>query len=444
MVERPLPVCPEAVLLPAAPVRGACWPSIACDQFTSEPAYWEARAREVGDSPSTLHLILPEYRLESRGAEGCAEDTRAIWRAMRRYLDEGLFEETDPGYILVERLLPDGLSRRRGVVLAVDLDAYLHAPAGEPPVRASEATVAERLPARVAVRAEAALELPHVLLLIDDARMRAVEGLAAACIGRRAPCYDLPLPAGAGRVRGYFVAADSPEATAFEAALAALPSFVHEGLFAYVGDGNHSLAAAKRIRETDLRAAAEGGRAPDPRLRFALVELINLHDPGLHFHPIHQVLYGCALAELKALALSLFADEAPHWRDYAHQDEAFARFKAAEEEARLGGPQCLLLRRGEDCALLSLERPRELLAVSSAHRLTQAAYEKGAARIDYIHGDASLAALAAEGHCALYLPALRKADFFPALERLRCLPKKTFSLGEALEKRHYVEARRIR
>lgn len=435
MSQSELPIKAVEMLVPRQAYQNMNWSVVACDQYTSEPGYWLERDQAVGNEPSTLRLVLPEYLLEQKGEDHCQAELKAIWESMDRYLDHHVFDSLPEGYILCKRLLADGKSHRFGVMLAIDLDQYLNVDEGEPSIRASEETVENRLPARIKVREKASLELPHVLLLIDDPERKAVEHLAEA-MQEQAILYHIPLAAGAGEVSGYFIPKDAPAAKTFEEDLMHLPSWQKQGLFAYIGDGNHSLAAAKRIREAAIKAEGKESIAK----RFALVELINVHDPGLVFHPIHQLVYHTKALDVLHFAQNLFKNEGLRISPSLAFEEAYQLFLEAE---KAGGSFTLIIRQGQEAYLLKLEAPKDVLAISAAHRLTGGMQEKEGKRIDYIHGEESLASLCQNEHCAIYLPNLAKKDFFPALDRLAVLPKKTFSLGEAADKRHYIEARVI-
>ncbi len=431
--ELPIKAC--RMLIPKQAYQNSNWSVVACDQYTSEPDYWLERDKAVGSEPSTLRMVLPEYLLEQKGEENCRTELAAIWETMDLYLRNDIFEHLPEGYILCKRTLSDGKSHRYGVVLAVDLDQYLNVDEGEPSILASEKTVENRLPARIGIREKASLELPHVLLLIDDPAKQAVENLAKS-VASQVALYNIPLPAEAGEVSGYFVPKDSHAAKAFEEDLGRLPTWKNRGLFAYIGDGNHSLAAAKRIRESVIRKEGKESKTK----RYALVELINVHDPGLIFHPIHQLVYHTDSQTVLEYAQTVFRDEDLEISLPLTFEEAYPAFlNVATESKNL----TLLIRQADEAYLIRLKKPKDFLAISAAHRLTETLQEKAEKRIDYIHGEDSLAGLCQNDHCAIYLPTLAKEDFFPALDRLKVLPKKTFSLGEAPDKRHYIEARII-
>lgn len=410
------------ILLPAAGVDLARWAVVACDQYTSQPEYWKAVAERVSDAPSALHLVLPEVWL---GAPD--EDARiaAIQARMREYLTTGVFARPLRGFIAVDRSTPH-VASRRGLIVALDLERYDWRPGSRALVRATEATVEERLPPRLRVREGALLELPHVLVLIDDPERSVIEPVAESA-ARGAPLYDVELMDGAGRVRGWAVT-DAGQIARVERALQALaqPAQQREKYgasdgdpFLYAsGDGNHSLAAAKLFWERCKPALALAQRESDPA-RFALVELVNVHDPGLRFEPIHRVLFG---VEPDALLADL---ERTRGAGPAHE----LRWAASTRSG-----------------VATLSHGDEPLAVAALQTfLDEWLATHPAARIDYIHGDDALAQLAAEpGRIGFFLPAFEKSALFPTVARRGVLPRKAFSLGEAEEKRFYLEARRIR
>jgi hypothetical protein len=410
------------ILLPAPSVDLSRWAVVACDQYTSQPEYWKAVAERVGDAPSALHLVLPEVWL---GAPDEEARIAAIQARMREYLAAGVFAKPLRGFVAVERSTPH-VAARRGLMVALDLDRYDWRPGARALLRATEATVEERLPPRLRVREGAALELPHVLVLIDDPERSVIEPVAERA-ARGAPLYDVELMDGAGRVRGWAVS-DPAEIARVERALAALaqpavqrakygPSDGDPFLYAS-GDGNHSLAAAKLFWERRKPALPAAQRRDDPA-RFALVELVNVHDPGLRFEPIHRVVFGADPDALLAdLARTRGAGPGHALRWVASTRSGVATFRHGDEPLAVAALQAFL---------------DEWLAAHPG------------ARIDYIHGDEALARLSAEpDRIGFYLPAFEKSALFPTVARRGVLPRKAFSLGEAEEKRFYLEARRIR
>ncbi len=409
------------ILLPAKGVDLSRWAVVACDQYTSQPEYWKAVAARVGDAPSALHLVLPEVWL---GAPDESARIAAIGARMRDYLAKGIFAAPLRGFIAVDRSTPH-VATRRGLMVALDLERYDWRPGARALVRATEATVEERLPPRLRVRENAPLELPHVLMLIDDPARTVVEPVFATAT-RETPLYDVTLMDGAGRVRGYAVTGPA-EIARVEGALGALAAPEVQRAkygasdgdpFLYAsGDGNHSLAAAKLLWERRKGALPAAQRERDPA-RFALVELVNVHDPGLRFEPIHRVVFG---ADPDAFLADL------------------ARVRGA------GPAHALRWIAGTRSGVATLPTDAEPLAVAALQAFLDGwlASHPGA-RIDYIHGDDALAQLAAEPQrIGFFLPAFEKSALFPTVARRGVLPRKAFSLGEAEEKRFYLEARRI-
>jgi hypothetical protein len=434
------------LLLPRPGIDLAKWAVIACDQYTSEPEYWQRVAAEVGDAPSTLHLVFPEVFL------GAADEPQRIERiraTMADYLARDLLVD-HAGAVLVERMA-DGRTRR-GLMLEIDLEHYDFAPDSTSLIRPTEGTIVARLAPRIAVRRGAALELPHILVLIDDPQGSVIEPIAAAR-EQLAPLYDTPLMLGGGRVAGHAV--DAARAARAMAALGALgrpevfeprfgvPAGTPPMLFA-VGDGNHSLATAKLIWE---QAKAEVG--PDHPSRWALVEIENIHDPALHFAPIHRLLFGVA-ADLRAALRQPFGDRL-RIEEQGSADAMRARVQAVHDAAVAarspGTRQAIgLVEPGGRFALLEISDAPSPLAVGTLQAFIDGLVEQGgAATVDYVHGDDVLERLGAQGGCAgFHLAGLGKHELLERVVHGGPLPRKTFSMGDAHEKRYYVEARRIR
>ena len=406
MDERSYPgLRPCQLYLPVPGTDLSKWAVVACDQFTSQPDYWARVETLVGDAPSTLRLILPEVYLR----EG--RETAPIAGAMARYLADGtLRPAVENGFILTERTTASGT--RLGLMAAVDLECYDYR-RGDWLIRATEETVAERLPARVRIRQAAPLELSHVLLLIDDPQRTVIEPLRSRC---DEPLYDLELMEGGGHLRGWAVTDDGR----LSEALCALEQKADGFLYA-VGDGNHSLAAAKLWWET-LKPTLSPAEAAVHPARWALVELVNLYDEAILFRPIHRLVFGCALEEL-----------AEAFRAYAEQHGAALRpggaLRFVAEGRELG------------FALESEQLPVKLAQDFLDDYLAQ----RPELHLDYIHGEAALRRLAAQpDRVGLLLPGIDKNSLFPGIRAGGCLPRKAFSMGEAEEKRYYMECRKIR
>lgn len=428
-----LPRC----LLPRPGIDLAKWAVIACDQYTSEPDYWQRVAREVGDAPSSLHLIFPEAYL------GMA-DTRSriaqIQDTMRSYLASGMLCERD-GAICIERTI--GNRVRRGLMLELDLEEYDFRSTSASSIRPTEGTMVERLAPRIEVRRGAELELPHILVLIDDPARTVIEPIAAQR-QTLAKLYETDLMLGGGHVAGYALdAARGEQVTQALRALAnplafsaryGVPHATPVMLFA-VGDGNHSLATAKAFWDS-IKASA-GMNHPS---RFALVEVENIHDPALEFSPIHRLLFGVSSdvrqAMLDEFGTRLSCSDVPSataMRERVHSTGA------PRHAAGLVGP-------GARFSVIEVADPQSTLAVGTFQPFVDRFIERGGAtHVDYVHGDDTLERLAMDsGNAGIHLPAVSKNDLLRMVVREGPLPRKTFSMGEAHEKRFYIEARRIR
>ncbi len=425
------------VQLPAAGTDWEKWAVVACDQYSSEHHYWESVADHVGTAPSTLNLIFPECYLEEAGK---AERVKRIQAAMKDYLSRGVLAAREPGFVLVERVTPFEKHPRTGLVMAVDLEAYRYGAGVTSRIRPTEGTIVERLPPRMEIRRGAPLELPHIMLLIDDPSRSVIEPLRARAASLP-ELYDFSLMKESGRVRGWQVS----DPAALEGVAAALEKLADAGayqakygspdvlLFA-VGDGNHSLATAKAVWEEVKAAGKEDPAIMDHPARYALVELVNIYDDGLPFHPIHRVLFKADEKSLKdALKAAGGAFEPMPWGDAVRMaDEPTAEHRFAFVS-------------GAGSGLLRFSRPTAKLAAGTIQEILDAWLKKNPGTvIDYIHGTDSLEALARKpGNLGLYLPPIDKSSFFATVIRDGVMPRKTFSMGEAPEKRFYIEARKI-
>ena len=401
---------------------GSRWSVVACDQYTSEPAYWEETAATVGDAPSTLRLILPEVYLSETEAR-----VPAVNRAMKEALDSVLVSHPD-AMIYLERVQSDG-KIRRGIIGAVDLECYEYTKGAETLTRATEGTVLERIPPRVAIRRNAPLELPHIMLLIDDPKRTIIEPLINTA-GARKPIYDFDLIQGGGHVRGVLIEKQEQakilsalqdlitpteiEARYGDASLAPL-------LFA-VGDGNHSLATAKAIYEELKKKLGEEAARLHPA-RYALAEVVNLHDEALQFEPIYRVVFGvdpsALLAELTEATQSLNGN-AP--------------------------TQSMICITSTGESTLTVEHPEQQLTVGTLQAfLSDYTARHPEVEVDYIHGEDSLRSLVNRPDTIGFLfDGMRKDELFRTVIYDGALPRKTFSMGHAPDKRYYLECRKIK
>ena len=433
-----VPLQVPEILLPKSGVALDSWAVIACDQYTTAPEYWRQVEELVGEAPSTLHAIFPEVHL---GGLDRGRRIERINRQMRRYLEDGILEPLPAGFVLVDRRTPRTPSRM-GLLVCLDLDQYGFAPGAGTLVRGTEETDPERLPPRIEIRRGAPLELPHVMVLIDDPDNTVIGPL----FDRRDELpllYDFELMMGGGRLRGWHLREPGRIAGA-AGALSALASgfgaryganLEAAPLLYAVGDGNHSLAAARVVWEE----AKRNGAPADHPARHALVELVNLHDPGLRFEPIHRVVFETDADEL----LSSFSD---HCRSRgSHLEVTDFADRQQWEKAREGldlGAQHLPFVARRRLGIATIHRPRQQLAVASLQSFLGGAGVRH--RVDYIHGGDRVEELGSlPGNVGFFTEALDKESLFRTILRDGPLPRKSFSLGEAEEKRYYLESRRI-
>lgn len=408
-----LGIAPCDILLPQPHVDMTRWAVIACDQYTSQPQYWRDVASVVADAPSTLRMMVPEIYLDTPDADALQ---RGAVDAMQAYWQKGLFRQLTHSFVYLERTTPYA-PLRRGLVAAMDLEQYAYTPGSPALIRATEGTIVERLPPRMAVRRRARLECPHIMILIDDPAGLVIEPLAA----HKAACpvaYDFDLMARSGHITGYQVRDDALFAQ-IAGGLRALKD--RGGMLYAVGDGNHSLAAAKACWD-ELKTTLSTAQQQNHPARYALAELVNLHDEGLHFHPIHRVLFNIP-------------------EDFYAQ--LCARMGA---RAGAGGKHTFTYLEHGRQQVLSVDTPANPLDAGTLQQALDALLEQyPALRIDYVHGDTAARQLAAQaGNAGILLGAMDKHSLFPAVQQLGALPRKTFSMGEAPEKRFYLECRAIR
>ncbi len=434
-------------LLPHRDIDLKRWAVIACDQHTSEPEYWEKVAELVGGSPSTLNLIFPEVYLKEKEPE---VRVKRIKETMWRYLEEGVFTSYE-GIVYVERTVAAG--KRGGMLLCLDLEQYDFNPGSRTLIRATEGTILERIPPRVKIREAAPIELPHVMVLIDDPEDIVIGPLREKARRRGeglAQLYDFDLMLDSGHLAGWLVTDKELEAGVVKALsrLAEPEHFcsryqVSPGtpvlLFA-VGDGNHSLATAKTIWEKHKQANPGLAHVPDYPLRFAMVEIVNLHDPALVFEPIHRVLFKVRPTVDLTKDLRSFFGEKIILSPVADFPEIKRRLKALPSNRQGFG-----LVKEKQFLFAEILEPKSVLAVGSLQAFLDEWVKKGAAEgIDYVHGDETVLKLSREaGNAGFYLPAMDKNLLFKTVIREGILPRKTFSMGEAWEKRFYLEARRL-
>lgn len=412
-----LPLIKPADILLPKDISLSRWCVVACDQYTSQPQYWENVHYIVGEEPSAYHLVYPECYLKTTDT---VQYTHSINNSMARYLEEGIFRTLERQYILVKRILRDGRCRW-GLMAAVDLEAYDYRPGSRSPIRATEGTVLERIPPRMAVRRDAPLELPHIMLLMDDLQDKVLGPLkTAAAAGKKSLTlqYQGELMAQSGQLQGWSL--DFSMATQLEEAIDALPT-LDEMVFA-VGDGNHSLATAKECFE-ELKKSFSWEHLENHPARYVLVEIINLYDPSLEFEPIHRLV-------TKVNPESLIKQ--------MHQYLSLST-KPVDEGQRIW------VVTSEGRQELWVVNPTSPLAVGMLQPFLDEYLAVHGGEIDYIHGGDVLEKLAqAPGTVGFLLPPMDKTHLFPAVVANGVLPRKTFSMGNAEDKRFYLECRKIK
>ncbi len=395
------------------------WAVIACDQFTSEPHYWENAERIVGDAPSTLKIMLPEVYLSET-----EKRIPTINETMEIYLRDHLVAHPN-SMIYVERTQSDG-SLRKGIVMAVDLECYDFKKGASALIRATEATVIERIPPRVAIRRDAKIELPHVMLLIDDPKHTVIESLSSENCPMLA--YNTELMLGGGHIVGRFLGDEAKKTVCAALDALILPEAMEERygdaslaplLFA-VGDGNHSLATAKTIYEEIKVSIGEEAAASHPA-RYALIEVVNIHDEALKFEPIYRVMFNVdpddVMAKLKAYIKTLSGSA----------DAQTIEYLTVKENGKI-----------------YIEAPEKQLTVGTLQDfIDDYIKENPNAEVDYIHGEDSVKSLIGETSVGFIFSGMSKSELFKTVIYDGALPRKTFSMGHAEDKRYYLECRSI-
>jgi hypothetical protein len=419
----------------------AKWPVIACDQFTQDRDYWEkAKAITLG-SPSTLNLIFPEVFLSDAGAEKRITD---IHSTMRRYMQENVFSPARHGFIYIERDTPY-FKKRRGLIAAIDLEQYDWHPQARPLIRCTEGTVPERLPPRMDIRRAAPLELPHVLLLIDDDKDSILSAVGEK-VKNTTPCYSTPLMMDSGNVTGWFLDSGGAGTISFiaekfdELFKRSSQRYGGEGkpfLFA-VGDGNHSLAAAKGIWEEYKGEHSSGGEIPVHPCRYALVEIENIYDPAIQFEPIHRLVFDVDFDEMLKILSGL--------PDYSCRSVNSAKELASlcSKEPNSAANHFGVFSKGR-YALVETSAPG--IATACLQPLLDSYAKDNPQLIDYIHDEEEVFRLSDEGSnrkaAGILLPPVQKSGLFDTVARLGPLPRKSFSMGHSAEKRFYFECRSL-
>lgn len=418
------------ILLPPKGTDMYKWAVVACDQFTSQKEYWEEARRIIGDAPSTLDLILPEAWL---GAQDEQERIARIKEKMQEYLHNGTLVKQPQGFVLVERTAAG--NTRHGLVMALDLEKYDYSKGSGTLIRATEGTIVERIPPRLRIREGAAVELPHILVLIDDPEETVIEPLTAQA--EKLPLlYDTDLMLGGGHISGRLVSGEKEIVGVLEALTALSDKAAFEKkygskpvlLFA-MGDGNHSLATAKANWEK-IKATLPEEQREDHPARYALIELNNVHDKGIVFEAIHRNVFGIPGEKLVEALLQKLREQN-------------GGAEIGPEQAPAGGEKHVIpFYYGDRSGAFIVTEPAVQLAVGTLQNAIDAVLKELGGEVDYIHGIDVVKELAQKPDTTGFLlPDMEKSELFPTVVYDGALPRKTFSMGEAAEKRYYMEAR---
>ncbi len=414
---------PANILLPQNSDASA-FSVVACDQYTSEPDYWNSVKDIVGDKPSALNMIFPEIYLKTADFDKTVD---GINDTMNKYLSDNLFQEYENAFIFVERKLKNG-NVRKGIIGMVDLEAYDYTIGSQSAIRATEGTVLDRIPPRVKIRENAPIELPHVMLLIDDEECSVIEPLSSKKSSLEL-IYSFNMMKDSGSIEGYLLDEDCTNSLlagisklADKENFSARYSVIDKDLLLFaVGDGNHSLATARKCY-MNLKEKLGEENAKNHPARYALVELVNLHDDSLEFEAIHRVMFDVTPADvIKALG-----------ERYILSD------------IYVEGSQRIDVVVGDDIREVYITNPSLNLPVGSLQVFIDEYIEKNGGEVDYIHGDDVVKSLSkGSNSIGFILPSMDKNDLFKTVILDGALPRKTFSMGEACDKRFYLEARKI-
>ncbi len=381
------------------------WSTVACDQYTAQPEYWARVAEFVGDSPSTLNIVYPEAFL----SEGDSRIEK-INKKMQEYIDKKIFAKVPQSLIYVERTINSG-KIRRGIVGVIDLECYDYSKGSKSAIRATEGTILERIPPRVKIRENAPLELPHAILLMNDPEDKIIGRIA-----KERQLYDFDLMEKGGHIAGWHISTDMCDGVLKR--INEYAKSAKDNLVFAVGDGNHSLATAKTCWENIKKTLNDAEREKHPA-RFCLVEIENIHDKALEFEPIHRVVFNQNPKDVLEDMMKYYN----------------------VSDAPVGDSQKIIAVYGDIRKELYITNPSSDLEVGTLQNfLDYKGYE-----LDYIHGEDVVCDLAShENSIGFILPCPDKSQLFEAVINDGALPRKTFSMGEANEKRFYLEAKAIK
>lgn len=417
-----LPLKRANILLPKD-VDMTKWSVVACDQYTSEPEYWKEVEQVVGSGPSTLNLILPELYLEN---DDVKDKIKKINEIMEEYLDDGIFNEYKDTMIYLERIQKNG-KVREGLIAMVDLENYSYEKGSQTLIRATEKTVVERIPPRLKVRRNASLELPHIMILIDDEKKNIIESLKNKVTSEDV-IYDFDLMKYGGHIKGYKLS--NEVISCVENGLEKLMdkdyfekkyNVKDKGVLLFaIGDGNHSLATAKANYE-NLKKTMSEEEYLNSSARYALVEVVNLYSSALEFEPIHRVIFNTDVNNLV--------------------EELYEFYEINEE----GNGEYFELVTKDFDKKLYISNPKSNIAVGSIQIFLDDYLKNHSGKLDYIHGDETTRSMGSEeGNVGILFETIPKENLFKTVILNGTLPRKTFSMGHSYDKRYYLEARKIK
>lgn len=490
-----LGLVPYKFVLPSSKYDGLEWSVVAVDQYTSQKQYWEEVDAFIGDKPSTRHMVLPELYLDQLDKSPAVLDS--IVSSMKRYIAEGVVKQTaTEGVMYVERVQRNG-ERKHGIMLALDLESYDFVPGNSALTRATEGTIVERIPPRLKIRKAAALEVPHVILLNDDLKDKLIQNLAS-CTRDRKPTYDVKLMQNSGSVKGWFVDDETSLSKLYED----FEASKHGGLLTVVGDGNHSLAAAKALWN-DVKSSLSADAQHDHPLRFALVEIQNIHQESMRFEPIHRLIEGRlasggnlpetlrkdfvawltktgqtfteeSLKSLKSpgskspsVSLGNRSPRSQHAASGAtstasHSDADIAAPRSPKSDSRSprsgdkgsgsplgstsGNTQVIEFRSHSGVRRIIVTKPKKVIAAATVTDfLDPWLKDHKEIHIDYVHGEEAIDEKIRDSElfAGIVLPGIPKSALFETVQKDGILPRKSFSIGHAEDKRFYREARAL-
>lgn len=434
------------ILLPSKDIDLTKWSVVACDQYTSQPDYWNEAKELTNVAPSSLNVIFPEVYLEDSDGD---QRISNINNAMQQYLDDGVLEAMpNKGFVLIDRKTSQAPSRK-GLVVAIDLEQYDFNKGSQTLIRATEGTIVDRLPPRVKVRKDAAIELPHIMVLIDDPTRTVIEPLFDK---NPEEIYNFELMMNSGHLKGYAI--DTPEliqqvADALEK-LASPEVFTQkynitddkhsDPLLYAMGDGNHSLATAKAIWEKIKADADDVTSVMDNLARYALVELVNIHDEGLVFEPIHRLIFDVKPEQL-------LADMQTHFEGNCtiHRCDNQADMETKANDVKGENKHIVPFNDANGYGYIQIDNPSYTLELATLESFLNDYLDKVGGKVDFIHGEEVMHELGVkEGNMGFFFPPISKNSLFKTIIFDGVLPRKTFSMGEADEKRFYLEARKIK